>query len=88
MEYDLQCLLNSRGEFDAQPDYLRINNTELESPVVAEHIIEHFDLRRRGALQPEAQPSLVGEHEPAILSAPERNSEFGAVASCSAARVS
>ncbi len=46
LEYDLQHQLNSRGEFDAQPDYLRINNTELEPSVVAEQIIKHFDLQR------------------------------------------
>jgi hypothetical protein len=54
LEDDLRYQLNSTGEFDAQRDYLRINNTELEPSVVAEQIIEHFDLARTGEPKPQA----------------------------------
>ena len=41
---DATYQLNSRGEFDARADYLRLETTTLEAAEVAERIIAHFDL--------------------------------------------
>jgi hypothetical protein len=44
LEHDEKYQLNSRDEFAARSDYLRIDNTELTPDEVAERIIERFGL--------------------------------------------
>jgi hypothetical protein len=51
LQLDAQYQLNSGGRFDTREDYLRIDNTELPPEVVAEKIIEHFQLARSQATQ-------------------------------------
>ena len=46
LETDAKYRLNSRGEFDGRPDYLRIDTTSLAASSVAERVIAHFALRR------------------------------------------
>ena len=45
-ETDARYRLNSRGEFDGRPDYLRIDNTSLAASSVADLVIAHFAIRR------------------------------------------
>ncbi len=44
---DSRHRLNSAGEFDDNPDHLRIDNTELSPSAVAEQAIDHFAIPRR-----------------------------------------
>jgi hypothetical protein len=46
LDDDARYQLNSGGNFDGRPDYLRINNTHLTPGEVAERVIEHFALPR------------------------------------------
>lgn len=46
LEHDAQYRLNSGGEHDHRPDWLRIDNTALPPEEVAERIIHHFSLAR------------------------------------------
>lgn len=45
---DAKYQLNSRGEFDARADYLRVDNTNLGPDAVAERAITAFGLARLG----------------------------------------
>jgi hypothetical protein len=44
LQHDAEYRLNSAGEFDHRPDWLRIENTDLLPGDVAEQIIRHFSL--------------------------------------------
>ena len=44
LELDEKHRLNTTGEFDGRPDYLRLDNTELAPAEAAERIIAHFGL--------------------------------------------
>jgi hypothetical protein len=44
--------LNSSGDLDGRPDYLRIDNTELSAEDVAERIIQRFGIPVTAALEP------------------------------------
>ncbi len=44
LELDARYQLSSDGEFDARPDYLRIDNTALEPATVAAEVIRRFSL--------------------------------------------
>lgn len=44
LEMDAQYRLNTTGEFDGRPDYLRLDNTDLSAAAAASRIITHFDL--------------------------------------------
>lgn len=44
LQHDAEYRLNSAGEFDHRPDWLRIDNTDLLPRDVAEQIIRHFSL--------------------------------------------
>ena len=46
LDDDARYQLNSGGNFDGRPDYLRIKNTHLTPGEVAERVIEHFALPR------------------------------------------
>jgi len=46
LELDATYQLNSRGRFDARPDYLRVDNTARPAAAVAERVIAHFALPR------------------------------------------
>jgi hypothetical protein len=46
LELDSRYQLNSRGTFDARPDYYRVDNTTLSPAEVAELVIERFGLAR------------------------------------------
>jgi hypothetical protein len=46
LELDAGYQLNSGGQFDERPDYLRVDNTFLTPGEVAERVIEYFDLPR------------------------------------------
>lgn len=46
LETDAKYQLNSAGVFDARPDYLRLDNTELTPDEVAERAIARFGLMR------------------------------------------
>ena len=52
LETDARYRLNSGGELDGRPDYLRVDNTTLAPATVAERVIAHFALRRAGAHGP------------------------------------
>lgn len=45
LELDAKYQLNSHGEFDARPDYLRIDTTNMSPDQVAARAIERFGLR-------------------------------------------
>jgi hypothetical protein len=49
---DAQYQLNSGGQFDGRPDYLRIDNTRLTPGEVAERVIGHFALPRSTEANP------------------------------------
>lgn len=56
LQHDAEYRLNSAGEFDHRPDWLRIDNTHLSPAAVAKRIITHFALPARdqaGAADPE-----------------------------------
>jgi len=55
LELDAKYQLNSRGEFDDRPDYLRIDNTTLAAATVAEQVISHFGLPRIGEGAPKGE---------------------------------
>jgi hypothetical protein len=55
LDLDAKYQLNSRGEFDDRPDYLRIDNTTLAATTVAEQIIAHFGLPRIGDGAPKGE---------------------------------
>jgi hypothetical protein len=44
LEADARYRLDSAGEFDGRPDYLRIETTHLSPADVATQIIDHFGL--------------------------------------------
>jgi hypothetical protein len=44
LDLDAKYQLNSQGVFDARPDYLRIDNTNLSATEVAERVIARFGL--------------------------------------------
>ena len=44
LELDTRYRLNTTGEFDDRPDYLRFDNTEVPADMAAERIITHFGL--------------------------------------------
>ncbi|MFN2567740.1 MAG: hypothetical protein ABR499_22325 [Gemmatimonadaceae bacterium] len=46
LELDAKYQLNSKGAFDARPDYFRVDNTDLSAAEVAERVIERFGLPR------------------------------------------
>ena len=45
LDADTRHQLNSRGIYDARPDYFRIDTTELTAADVAERIVSHFQLQ-------------------------------------------
>jgi hypothetical protein len=47
LQHDAEYRLNSAGEFDHRPDWLRIENTHLSPARVAKRIITHFALPAR-----------------------------------------
>lgn len=49
LELDGRYRLNSAGEFDGRPDYLRVDNTHLTPGEVAGQVIAHFGLSRPAA---------------------------------------
>lgn len=46
LSLDERYQLNSGGMFDGRADYLRVENTHRSADSVAEHVVEHFGLRR------------------------------------------
>jgi hypothetical protein len=54
LDDDLRYQMNSGSAFDSRPDYLRIDNTELEPSAVAEQVIRHFGLARGSGSHPQA----------------------------------
>jgi hypothetical protein len=46
LEMDQRYKLSSGGRFDERDDWLRLDNTDLPAPVVADLVIEHFGLHR------------------------------------------
>src|SRR5688572_22099121 len=44
LELDTRYRLNTAGEFDDRPDYLRLDTTDLSASAAADHIITHFEL--------------------------------------------
>jgi hypothetical protein len=49
MDLDARYQLNSRGEFDARPEYLRLDTTTMSPEEVATRAIERFGLKTNTA---------------------------------------
>lgn len=62
IELDAIHQLNSDGRLDGRADYLRVDNTAMSPDEVATVVIDHFDLPRRGSVDPAAK--LAGTPTP------------------------
>ena len=53
LHLDTHYRLNTTGEFDDRPDYLRLDNTDITAGEAADRIIAHFGLPRHAGITPQ-----------------------------------